>query len=68
MTKLVYNLEKTTGGKDSYRNYPAFASCIEMNHDPENNMELYLPSDNEMRSYAIGQSFSGTPLARHNNW
>ena len=22
-TKLVYNLEKTTGGKDSYKNYPA---------------------------------------------
>ena len=68
MTKLIYNMENTTNGKDSYRNYPAFAFCIEMNHDPENNMEWYLPSDNEMRSYAIGQSFSGTPLARHNYW
>ena len=25
MTKLIYNLEKSTGGKDSYKNYPAFA-------------------------------------------
>ena len=41
--KFVYNLEKTTGGKDSYKNYPAFAYCIEMNYDPENNMEWYLP-------------------------
>ena len=68
MTKLIYNLEKTTGGKDSYRNYPAFAFCIEMNHDPENNMEWYLPSEDEMRTYANGESFSGTPLARHNYW
>ena len=46
MTKLVYNLEKTTGGKDSYKNYPAIAFCIEMNHDPEHHMEWYLPSEN----------------------
>ncbi len=68
MTKLVYNLEKTTSGKDSYRNYPAFAFCIEMNHDPENNMEWYLPSEDVMRTYAHGQSYSGTPLVKHNYW
>lgn len=68
MTKLIYNLEKTTGGKDSYRNYPAFAFCIEMNHDPENNMEWYLPSEEEMRAYAHGLSYSGTPLDKHNYW
>lgn len=68
MTKLVYNLEKTTGGKDSYKNYPAFAFCIEMNHDPEHNMEWYLPSEDEIRSYAESQSYKGTPIARHNYW
>lgn len=68
MTKLVYNLEKTTGGKDSYKNYPAFAFCIEMNHDPENNMEWYLPSEAEIYSYAHAQSYSGTPIAKHNYW
>lgn len=68
LTKRVYNLEKTTKGKDSYKNYPAFAFCIEMNHDPENNMEWYLPSLSELESYANGDSFSGTPLARHNYW
>lgn len=68
MTKLVYNLEKTTGGKDSYKNYPAFAYCIEMNHDPDNNMEWYLPSENEIRSYANAQSYAGTPIAKHNYW
>ena len=67
-TKLVYNLEKATGGKDTYKNYPAFAFCIEMNHDPEHHMEWYLPSVDEMRSYAHGQSYSGTPVARHNYW
>lgn len=67
-TKLVYNLEKTTGGKDSYKNYPVFAFCIEMNHDPENNMEWYLPSEDEIRSYDHAQSYSGTPIARHNYW
>lgn len=69
MTKLVYNLEKSTGGKDSYKNYPAFAFCIEMNHDPEHNMEWYLPSEEELFSYGYAsQSFKGTPLARHNYW
>jgi len=68
MTKMIYNLEKTTGGKDSYKNYPAFAFCIEMNHDPENNMEWYLPSEDELRSYDHGQSYSGTPIAKHNYW
>lgn len=68
MTKLVYNLEKTTGGKDSYKNYPAFAFCIEMNHDPENKLEWYLPSETEIRSYIHGQFFSGTPIIKHNYW
>ncbi len=68
MTRLIYNLEKTTGGKDSYKNYPAFAFCIEMNHDPENNMEWYLPSEDEIRSYAHAQSYSGTPISKHNYW
>lgn len=48
MTKFVYNLEKTTGGKDNYKNYPAFAFCIDMNYDPENNMEWFLPSQNDV--------------------
>ncbi len=68
MTKLVYNLEKTTNGKDSYKNYPAFAFCIEMNHDPEHNMEWHLPSEDEIMSYRGGQTFKGTPLAQHNYW
>ncbi len=68
MTRKIYSLEKTTGGKDSYKNYPAFAFCIEMNIDPENNMEWYLPSEDEIRSYAHGQSYSGTPIAKHNYW
>lgn len=68
MTKLVYNLEKTTNGRDSYKNYPAFAFCIEMNHDPEHNMEWYLPSEREIRSYQRGDSYVGTPIAKHNYW
>lgn len=47
LTKLIYNLEKTTQGADSYKNYPAFAFCIEMNHDPENDMEWHLPNFDE---------------------
>lgn len=43
ITQFVYNLEKNTNGRDSYKNYSAFAYCIEMNPDPENNMEWYLP-------------------------
>lgn len=68
MTKAIYNLSKTTNGKDNYKNYPAFAYCIEMNHDPENNMEWHLPSFYEMSGYSKGQSFAGTPLAQHNYW
>jgi len=68
MTKLIYNLEKSTGGKDSYKNYPAFAFCIEMNHDPENNMEWYLPSYDEIHSYAHDESYAGTPFGKHNYW
>ncbi len=68
VTKAIYNLSKTTKGKDSYKNYPAFAYCIEMNHDPENNMEWHLPSLNEMGAYAKGQSYKGTPLYQHNYW
>lgn len=68
ITKAIYNLSKTTNGKDSYKNYPAFAFCIDMNHDPENNMEWHLASDREMAAYAKGQSYKGTPFYQHNYW
>lgn len=68
ITQAIYDLEKTTNGQDSYKNYPAFAYCIEMNHDPENNMEWHLPSLDEMRVYAQGQSYINTPLVKHNYW
>lgn len=68
ITKAIYNLEKTTNGQDSYKNYPAFAYCIEMNHDPENNMEWHLPSMKEMEAYMKGQSYIGTPFDQHNYW
>lgn len=68
ITQAIYNLSKTTGGRDSYKNYPAFAYCIEMNHDPEHNMEWHLPSLNEMNAYANGQSFDYTPFDKHNYW
>lgn len=68
VTMAIYSLSKTTNGKDSYKNYPAFAYCIEMNHDPENNMEWHLPSLKEMRKYINGQSFEGTPIFSHNYW
>lgn len=68
ITKAIYNLSKTTNGKDSYKNYPAFAYCIEMNHDPEKNMEWHLPSLTEMRGYANAQSYEGTPIIQHNYW
>lgn len=68
ITKAIYNLSKTTNGKDSYKNYPAFAYCIEMNHDPENNMEWHLPSEDEIRVCANGQSYKGTPFYQHNYW
>ena len=48
LTKFIYNLEKSTNGADSYRNYPAFAYCIEMNHDPEHDMEWHLPLYDEV--------------------
>lgn len=48
ITRYIYNLSKTTGGKDDYLAYPAFAYCIEMNHDPEHNLEWYLPAEEEM--------------------
>lgn len=68
MTKLIYELSKSTNGKDSYKNYPAFAFCIEMNHDPERNIEWYLPSLSELQNCASGQSYAGTPLYQHNYW
>ncbi len=68
MTKAIYNLSKTTNGKDNYKNYPAFAFCIEMNHDPENNMEWHLPSLYEMKAYSNAQSYKGTPFYQHNYW
>ena len=48
LTKLIYNLEKTTNGADSYKNYRAFAYCIEMNHDPDKDMEWHLPTEDEV--------------------
>ena len=48
LTKYVYDLEIATNGKDSYKNYPAFAYCIDMNIDPAHNMEWYFPSIEEM--------------------
>lgn len=57
-TKAIYNLEKTTNGADNYRNYPAFAYCIEMNHDPENDMEWYLPSDGDLPDLRYYKVFS----------
>ena len=68
LTKIVYNLEKTTGGRDSYKNYPAFAFCIEMNHNPEKKIEWYLPTWYEMNKYANGQSYKGTFIQRHDYW
>lgn len=68
MTKLIYNLEKATGGKDTYKNYPAFAFCIEMNHDPEHHMEWYLPSEEEMRTYVHAQSWANSPFAKQKYW
>ena len=57
-TIAVYNLEKTTGGKDNYKNYPAFAYCIEMNHDPDKNMEWYLPTSEELPDIRKYPAFS----------
>lgn len=56
ITQFIYSLDKKTNGRDSYKNYPAFAYCIEMNHDPENNMEWYLP---------IGMPL---PIMRNGGW
>lgn len=68
ITKAIYNLSKTTGGEDTYTNYPAFAYCIEKNHDPENNMEWHLPSLEEMEQYAHMQSYESTLFGKHNYW
>ena len=68
ITKAIYNLEKTTNGKDSYKNYPAFAYCIEMNHDPDNNMEWHLPTKEEVIKYAKAQSYKDTPFEQHTYW
>ena len=47
ITQFICNLEEYTHGQNSYKNYPAFAYCIEMNHDLSN-IEWYLPSRSEM--------------------
>lgn len=65
MTQLIYDLEKTTNGKDSYKNYPAFAYCIEMNLDPEKNLEWHLPTYSEMQVYQERQSWEDTPFGEH---
>jgi len=64
-TKYVYNLEKTTNGADSYKNYPAFAWCIDMNYDPENNMEWYLPVYGEK---AYEDIYTSDWNSHHNFW
>lgn len=61
LTMFIYNLEKTTGGADSYKNYPAFAYCIEMNHDPANDMEWHLGARSEGRSMPISPGIIGMP-------
>lgn len=69
ITRMVYNLEKTTNGEDSYKNYPAFAYCIDMNIDPENNMEWHLPDFGQMQSYRGNrQDYKDTPFAVHTFW
>lgn len=68
ITEAIYKLSKITGGIDNYHNYPAFEYCIEMNHDPENNMEWHLPSIEEMYKYEHMQSFESTPFGKHNYW
>lgn len=56
ITEYIYNLEKTTNGTDTYKNYPAFAYCIEMNHDLPN-IEWYLPTKNEMENILIEKGY-----------
>ena len=69
ITRMVYNLEKETNGKDSYKNYPAFAYCIDMNIDPENNMEWHLPDIGQMeKCRGDRQDYMDTPFAEHSSW
>ncbi|MBQ8205260.1 MAG: hypothetical protein IJZ78_05505 [Alistipes sp.] len=69
LTRVVYELKKTTNGKDSYKNYPAFAYCIDMNIDPQNNMEWHLPSIEEMYVYRGNrQDFMESQFAEHDIW
>lgn len=56
VTEFICNISKTTSGKDSYKNYPAIAYCIEMNHDL-NNIEWYLPSPSEMMKILANKGF-----------
>lgn len=69
ITRLIYNLEKTTQGTDTYKNYPAFAYCIEMNIDPENNLEWHLPDIGQIEDcQEMRQDYKDTPFGVHNNW
>lgn len=69
ITRMIYELDKTTGGKDHYKNYPAFAYCIEMNIDPENNLEWHLPDISQMENYRGNrQDYLDTPYAAQTNW
>ena len=58
ITEYIYNIEKTTNGEDSYHNYPAFEFVIEMNHDPENNMEWHLGCGSEIPDMRFYSQFS----------
>ena len=44
-TEMLYHFCKNSDGRYSLSDFPAFAYCIEMNHNPEKNMEWYLPSE-----------------------
>lgn len=69
ITRMIYELEETTGGKDNYKNYPAFAYCIEMNIDPKNNLEWHLPDIEQMENCRGNrQDYLDTPFAEHTNW
>lgn len=73
ITEMVYRLEETTYGEDTYKNYPAFAYCIEMNIDPENNMEWHLPDIDSIIQTAeeIGNTsnnYLDTPFGMQDKW
>lgn len=58
LTEFIYRLEQTTNGEDSYHNYPAFEYVIEMNHDPANNMEWHLGTNDEIPDMRLYSQFA----------